>query len=158
MCWKCPPSTETHAGWSHLIWHNFVKVAFNWIKICNLTYVGMHNRHIKFGSKFPTVWEKLLQVVRGDCFTHRPTVYSHFLTSLFFSRRMMPWQFCDDSSNVSGVITLTDRRTDKQAKSQTDTTDNNSTLAARVITKAKSQDQNYRTRQQDQRWQHLTAK
>ena len=29
MCSKCPPSTETHAGWSHLIWHNFVKVADN---------------------------------------------------------------------------------------------------------------------------------
>ena len=26
---KCPPSAETHAGWSHLIWHNFVKVADN---------------------------------------------------------------------------------------------------------------------------------
>jgi len=25
---KCPPSTETHAGWSHLIWHNcFRKIA-----------------------------------------------------------------------------------------------------------------------------------
>jgi len=24
MCSKCPPSTETHAGWSHLIWHNFI--------------------------------------------------------------------------------------------------------------------------------------
>ena len=26
----------THAGWSHLIWHNFNKVADNWIKICIL--------------------------------------------------------------------------------------------------------------------------
>jgi len=26
MCSKCPPSVETHAGWSHLIWHNFVRV------------------------------------------------------------------------------------------------------------------------------------
>jgi len=29
MCSKSPPSTETHAGWSHLIWHNFVTVADN---------------------------------------------------------------------------------------------------------------------------------
>jgi len=29
QCLKCPPSTATHAGWSHLIWHNFVKVAGN---------------------------------------------------------------------------------------------------------------------------------
>jgi len=34
MCSKCPPSTETHAGWSRLMWHNFVKVGDNWIKIC----------------------------------------------------------------------------------------------------------------------------
>jgi len=40
MCSKCPPSTETHAGWSHLIWHNFVKVVdnwINWIKIRSLS-------------------------------------------------------------------------------------------------------------------------
>jgi len=36
MCSKCPPSTETHAWWSHLIWHNFVTVEDNWIKICIL--------------------------------------------------------------------------------------------------------------------------
>jgi len=36
MCSKCPPSTETHAGWSRLIWHNFVEVAGNWIKIRSL--------------------------------------------------------------------------------------------------------------------------
>ena len=34
MCSKCPPSTETHAGWSHLIWHNFITVGDNGIKIC----------------------------------------------------------------------------------------------------------------------------
>ena len=32
MCSKCPPSTETHVGWSHLIWHNFVTVGDNWTK------------------------------------------------------------------------------------------------------------------------------
>ena len=26
---KCPPSTEMHAGWSHLIWHNFVILGDN---------------------------------------------------------------------------------------------------------------------------------
>jgi len=36
MCSKCPPSTATHAGWSHLICHNFVIVGDNWIKICSL--------------------------------------------------------------------------------------------------------------------------
>jgi len=32
---KCPPSAKTRAGWSHLIWHNFVTVGDNWIKICS---------------------------------------------------------------------------------------------------------------------------
>jgi len=32
QCSKCPPSTATHAGWSHLIWHNFVTVGDNWTK------------------------------------------------------------------------------------------------------------------------------
>jgi len=33
MCSKCPPSTEMHYAWSHLIWRNFVKGGDNWIKI-----------------------------------------------------------------------------------------------------------------------------
>ena len=53
ICSKCPPSAETNARWSHLIWHNFVKVGDNWIKICSLTYIGTCNRHIKFGLKIP---------------------------------------------------------------------------------------------------------
>jgi len=36
ICSKCSPSAETHNGWSHLIWHNFITVGDNWIKICNL--------------------------------------------------------------------------------------------------------------------------
>jgi len=36
ICPKYPPSAETHAGWSHLIWHNFVTVGDNWIKMCSL--------------------------------------------------------------------------------------------------------------------------
>jgi len=73
--WPPPPSTETHAGWSHLIWHwhnfvtvgdswilmrtgwsrliwhNFIKVCcyqtfiVNWIKIRSLAYIGTHNRN-----------------------------------------------------------------------------------------------------------------
>jgi len=51
MCSKCPPSTETHAGWSHLIWHNFVTVGDNWIKISNLAYIWTFNRRMKYGLK-----------------------------------------------------------------------------------------------------------
>jgi len=36
MCSKCPPSADTQAAWSHLIWHDFVTVGDNWIKICSL--------------------------------------------------------------------------------------------------------------------------
>jgi len=35
ICSKRPPSVETHAGWSRVIWHNFVKIADNYIKICS---------------------------------------------------------------------------------------------------------------------------
>jgi len=55
---KCSPSAETHAGWSHLIWHNFVTVRDNCTTICSLTYVGTCNRCVKFGKKNPTVLEK----------------------------------------------------------------------------------------------------
>ena len=44
----------------------------------------------------------------------------------FRPHRMMPWKFRDDISNGSGVTVLTDKQTDRQ----TDTTENNSTLAA----------------------------
>jgi len=33
ICSKCPLSAETHARWSHLIWHNFITVGDKWIKI-----------------------------------------------------------------------------------------------------------------------------
>jgi len=36
ICSKCPSSTETHAGWSHLVRHNVVTVGDNWIKNCVL--------------------------------------------------------------------------------------------------------------------------
>ena len=51
MCSKCPPSTEMHAGWSHLIWHNFVTIG-DWIKICTLVYIWTFDRRVKFGLKF----------------------------------------------------------------------------------------------------------
>ena len=35
--------------WSHLIWHNFVKVADNWIKIRTLAWIGTYNRRVRFG-------------------------------------------------------------------------------------------------------------
>jgi len=56
MCSKCPPSTETHAGWSHLIWHNIVTVGDTWIQICILAYVWTFNRRVKFGLKFLIAW------------------------------------------------------------------------------------------------------
>jgi len=51
MCSKCPPSTETHAGRSHLIWHNFVTAEDNWTKICILAYIRTFNRRLKFWQK-----------------------------------------------------------------------------------------------------------
>ena len=58
ICSKCPPSIETHAGWSHLKWHNFVKVGDNLIKICTLAYLWTFSRRVKFVLKFLTVCGK----------------------------------------------------------------------------------------------------
>jgi len=65
-----PPSAETHAGWSHLIWHYVVAVRDNWIKICNLAYIETNNRRVKFGLKISNRLEKIseLKVLRK----HRP--------------------------------------------------------------------------------------
>ena len=56
---KCPPSTETHAGWSHLIWHNFVTVGDNWITICTPTCMWALSRRVKFGLKIPNCLGKM---------------------------------------------------------------------------------------------------
>jgi len=55
-------------GWSRLIWHNFVKVADNWIKICRLAQVGTLNRHVKFGWKIPNRFGKIAASPQGGIF------------------------------------------------------------------------------------------
>ena len=59
ICSKHPPSVETHAGWSHLMWHNFVKVGDTWIKICSIAHIGTCNRWVKFGPKIPNCFGKM---------------------------------------------------------------------------------------------------
>jgi len=51
--------------WSRLIWRNFVKVADNWIRICNLAYIGTYNKHVKFGLKIPNRLGKNVRISRG---------------------------------------------------------------------------------------------
>jgi len=46
-----------------------------------------------------------------------------------FHHRIMPSKLCDDISNGSGVIMLTDRQTN----TQTDTTENNTILTVQVV-------------------------
>jgi len=84
MCSKCPPSIETHAGWSHLIWHNFFPVGDNWIKICILPYIWTFNRRVKFGLKIPNRLGKMSENA-----------------SVRFGRR---WTFC--THDVNWVVTL----------------------------------------------------
>jgi len=45
---------------------------------------------------------------------------------------MMPRKFCDDISNGSGVM-LTYSQTERQTYTQTDNTENNTTVAARLV-------------------------
>jgi len=55
-------------GWSHLIWHNFVKVADNWIKIRSLAYMGTRNRRVKFGWKIFNRFGKIATSPQGGFF------------------------------------------------------------------------------------------
>jgi len=55
-------------GCSCFIWHNFDKIADNWIKICSLAYVGTYNRHVKFGRKTPNSLGKSVRKPWGDFF------------------------------------------------------------------------------------------
>ena len=49
----------SHAEWSHLIWHSFVTVGDNWIKICILAYIWRFNRRVKLGLKIPNSLGKM---------------------------------------------------------------------------------------------------
>ena len=51
--------------WSRLIWHNFVTVADNWIKICTLVYIGTYIRCLKFGLKIPDCLGKNVRKSHG---------------------------------------------------------------------------------------------
>jgi len=49
---------DRNARWGvalNTVWHNFVTVGDNWIKICILAYIWTFNRRVKFGIKFITV-------------------------------------------------------------------------------------------------------
>jgi len=56
-------------GWSRLIWHNFVKVVDNWIKLCILAYVGTPNRRVKFGWKISNRFGKIATSPQQDFLT-----------------------------------------------------------------------------------------
>jgi len=61
---------ELHAGWSHLIRHNYV-IVDDWIKICNLVWIGTHIRRVKFELKISNRLWKMSEKLRGvDFLTH----------------------------------------------------------------------------------------
>jgi len=55
MCSKCPPSTETHTGWLHLIWHNFVIVGDN-------STDGGHFAHMMWTGWSRLIWHNFVKV------------------------------------------------------------------------------------------------
>ena len=59
---------DRNAGWSHLIWHNFVTFGDNWIQICSLAQIGPYNRRIKFSLKMPNRLGKMSENMTGDFF------------------------------------------------------------------------------------------
>jgi len=58
--------------WSRLVWHDFIKVADNWMKNCSPAWIGTHNRHVKFGLKTPSrLGKNVRKTQAGDFFlTH----------------------------------------------------------------------------------------
>ena len=72
ICSKCPPSVEAHARCTVtlIIWHNFVKNADNWIKMCNLAQIGTFNMCVKFGLKISNRLGKNVRKSQGDFFSH----------------------------------------------------------------------------------------
>jgi len=90
--------------------------------------------HALFARKMPEFYIAIAPIKFSGIFFGGGRAIFEFVVPL--GNRMMPWQFCDDVSNGWWVIMLTDRRTDsdRQTRSQTGTTENNtSTLVARVI-------------------------
>ena len=58
-------------GWSCLIWHNFVKIAGNWIKICNLAQMGTCTWRVKFELEVPYRFGKsVIKPQEVDFLTH----------------------------------------------------------------------------------------
>jgi len=61
-----------HITWtrqSRLIWHNFVKIGYNWIKICNLSNMGTYNRCVKNRLKILNrLWKKMKNVTTSGGF------------------------------------------------------------------------------------------
>jgi len=124
ICSKCPPSVDTHAGWKHWIWHNFLKIAGNWIKMCSLVLTGRYNRQAKYGLnslKIPNRLEKNARKHQGGGLTHtvhaehQKTAHPYIFQLVRpFHHRMTPWKLRDDISNGSGVFMLTDRHTNRR--------------------------------------------
>jgi len=85
ICSKCPPSAEMHAGWSHLIWHNFVTVGVNWIKICSLG-IGTGNRRIKCRLKIAC--EKCQKMPAAACISSDGEHFEHVVWTWWLR---LPW-------------------------------------------------------------------
>jgi len=61
--------------WSRLIWHNFVRVAVNWIKSCIPAQIGTFNRCVKFELKIPNRLGKNVRKFQGGDFFLTHTVH-----------------------------------------------------------------------------------
>ena len=60
-----------HMMWTgclRLMWYNFVRVADNWIKSCDLAYIETYNRRVKFGLNIPSRLQKNVRKPQGGFF------------------------------------------------------------------------------------------
>jgi len=114
-------------------------VAMSWLAgtwaadscLCSfLIFSSYWNTATSTSSDHPQWWRLIHQNIRDVISLTAHPCIAIFESAHSFDHSMMPWKFCGDISNGSGIIVLTDRQTDGQWL--TDTTENNTTLSAQV--------------------------
>jgi len=86
--------------WSILIWHNFVIVAVNWIKICSPTLIGTYNRCVKFGVKIPIRVEKNVKKSGGGGFFDSLYIVRMWWLVIWWTELAGGWNWVSDRRRV----------------------------------------------------------
>ena len=106
------------------------QVVFECFQCCETASISA--LHLNWSNEIKQTWKKVLGILSNSsplllfcckkiytCLTktHAPYI-AIFELDCPFDHRMMPWKYCDDISNSSGVIVLTDKQTFKHTNGQ----------------------------------------